>query len=345
MRCLTLADGMRERGVRSIFICRPHAGHLLDLIRQCGHIALALPPADKVLTATTDPQYANWVGTGWENDAAQTRELLGDQVVDWLVVDHYALDRRWEEVMRACARRILVIDDLADRPHDCDMLLDQNLGRHAEHYGGLLKCHTRTLIGPEFALLRPEFAQWREHSIKRRENPQLKNLLITMGGVDQANTTGQVLSALNRCDLPADLSVTVVMGPCAPWLTQVKTQAASMPRPTQVLAGVSNMAQLMVESDLCIGAAGGSAWERCALGLPAVILIMAANQRGGGVALQAHGAAFLANDAQHMMTQMSSLFSKDNASEALRKMSQAAAQLTTGNGASQVVELLFGTHG
>ena len=347
MRCLTLADGLRERGARSIFICRPHAGHLLDLIKQRGHIALALAPAEHVLTAPgpADPQHAHWLGTGWDSDAAQTREVLSDQVLDWLVVDHYAIDRRWEDVMRPCTRRVMAIDDLADRPHECDMLLDQNLGRRAEHYGGLLKRHTQTLIGPEFALLRPEFAQWREHSLQRRENPQLKNLLITMGGVDQANVTGRVLDALNRCDLPADLRVTVVMGVCSPWLAQVKTQAAVMPRPTQVLTGVSNMAQLMAESDLCIGAAGGSAWERCALGLPTLVMILAANQHSGAAALQAHGAALLANDSQQLMTQMFSLFGGGKTTEVLWKMSQAAAQLTSGNGASKVVEFLLGTHG
>jgi UDP-2,4-diacetamido-2,4,6-trideoxy-beta-L-altropyranose hydrolase len=344
MRCLTLADGLRERGARSIFICRPHAGHLLDLIKQRGHTALALAPAEHLLTAPADPQHAHWLGTSWYSDAAQTLDVLGDQVLDWLVVDHYAIDWRWEDAMRPCTRRILAIDDLADRPHACDMLLDQNLGRQAEHYGGLLKRHTQTLIGPEFALLRPEFAQWRKHSLQRRENPQLKNLLITMGGVDQSNATGQVLEALNRCDLPVDLSVTVVMGPCAPWLAQVQARAAVMPRPTQVLAGVSNMAQLMAESDLCIGAAGGSVWERCALGLPTLVLILAANQHSSAMALQSHKAAWVAADAQQLMAQMSVLFNKETQTAALQKMSQAAAKLATGNGASQVFEMLFEPH-
>lgn len=344
MRCLTLADGLRERGARSIFICRPHAGHLLDLIKQRGHTALPLAIAKHLLTAPANPQYAHWLGTDWESDAAQTREVLGGQALDWLVVDHYAIDRRWENVMRPCTRRILAIDDLADRPHDCDIMLDQNLGRQAEHYRGLLKRHTQTLIGPEFALLRPEFAQWREHSLQRRENPRLKKLLITMGGVDRFNATGQVLDALNRCDLPADLSVTVIMGPCAPWLAEVQAQAAAMPRPTQVLAGVSNMAQLMAESDLCIGAAGGSAWERCALGLPTLILILAANQHSCAMALQSHKAAWVVADEQQLMKQMSELFRNEKQTAALKETSLAAAEIATGNGASQVVEKLFQLH-
>jgi UDP-2,4-diacetamido-2,4,6-trideoxy-beta-L-altropyranose hydrolase len=344
LRCLTLADALRERGALSTFICRPHAGHLLDLIQQRGHKAKALAPADDALTDPLDPTHAKWLGTDWGNDAEQTQQALGDQVVDWLVVDHYALDRRWEQALRPHTRHIMVIDDLADRPHECELLLDQNLGRQAKDYGGLLSRQTQTLIGPAYALLRPEFSKWREHSLKRRAQPQLKNLLITMGGVDQANATSQVLDALTRCELPSELRITVVMGPTALWLAQVKAQAAAMPRPTQVLAGVSDMAQLMAESDLCIGAAGGSAWERCALGLPSLVLILAANQHNGAMALQSHDAVWVAADAQQLMLQMSALFNKDKQTAALQKMSQAAAKLSTGKGGSQVIQFLLEPH-
>lgn len=344
MRCLTLADALRERGAKSTFICRPLTGHLLNLIQERSHIAIALAPADDAFTPPADPSHAQWLGTDWASDAAQTQHALGEQVVDWLVVDHYALDRRWEQTMRPHTRRIMVIDDLADRSHDCDLLLDQNLGRQAKDYGGLLSRQTQTLIGPAYALLRPEFAQWREHSLQRRAQPLLKNLLITMGGVDPANTTGQVLDALTRCELPADLHITVVMGPTAPWLTQVQSLSAAMPCPTQVLAGVSNMAQLMAQSDLCIGAAGGSAWERCALGLPTLLLILAANQHSSAMALQSHDAAWVAVDEQELMTQMTSLFNKNTQTAAFQEMSQAAAKLSTGKGASQVVENLLKPH-
>jgi spore coat polysaccharide biosynthesis predicted glycosyltransferase SpsG len=165
-----------------------------------------------------------------------------------------------------------------------------------------------------------------------------------MGGVDQTNATGQVLEAMSQCELPIDLRITVVMGSTAPWLAQVQARAAAMPRPTQVLVGVSNMAQLMTESDLCVGAAGGSAWERCALGLPTLVLILAANQHGGAMALQSHDAAWVANDAQQLMAQMSALFNRNTQTKALRKMSQASAKLASCNGASQVAELLLVHH-
>jgi UDP-2,4-diacetamido-2,4,6-trideoxy-beta-L-altropyranose hydrolase len=339
MRCLTLADALNERGAQSTFICRPHAGHLMDLIRQRGHTATTLALAEDAFAAPADPCHAKWLGTHWASDAEQTRQALGDKVVDWLVVDHYALDRRWEKSLRPHTRRIMAIDDLADRPHDCDLLLDQNLGRQVKDYSGLLSRHTQTLIGPAYALLRPEFARWRDHSLQRRAKPQLKNLLITMGGVDQANATGQVLDALTRCELPTDLRITVIMGPTAPWMAQVQAQAEAMPCPTQVLAGVSNMAHLMAESDLCIGAAGSTSWERCCLGLPALQLALAANQKPINAALVL-AESVLTVQQEKLQAELPSVFAQLTRPAALRGLSKNAAVVCDGLGAGKTVQWL-----
>ena len=339
MRCLTLADALMKRGAQSIFICRPHAGHLLDLVKQRGHEAIALPPADDSFIAPADPAHAKWLGTDWLSDAKQTQQTLGDQVVDWLVVDHYALESRWEKTMRSKAQRIMVIDDLADRPHDCDLLLDQNLGRQAQDYNRLLSPHTPTLIGPAYALLQPEFAQWRDNSLQRRTHPQLKNLLITMGGVDKDNATGQVLAALQSCSLPANLGVTVVMGPYAPWLAQVQTQAAQMPWRTEVLVGVNNMAKLMAESDLCIGAAGSTSWERCCLGLPALQLVLAANQKAINAALEL-AESVLTVQPEKLLAELPSVFAQLSSPTVLCGLSKNSAFVCDGLGANKTVQWL-----
>jgi UDP-2,4-diacetamido-2,4,6-trideoxy-beta-L-altropyranose hydrolase len=198
-------------------------------------------------------------------DAIQTKEAIGDIGADWLIVDHYALDFRWEAHLRSCCRHIMAIDDLADRKQDCDLLLDQNLGRVPAEYDGLVPSVSKILTGPKYSLLRPEFAALRSQSLARRDVPQLRNLLITMGGVDKDNTTGKVLNALKRCALLETCHITVVMGPHAPWLSQVRTQAAQMPWHTDVLVNAEDMARLMSDSDLAIGAAGTTSWERCCL--------------------------------------------------------------------------------
>lgn len=351
MRCLTLADALRERGASCTFVCRPHPGHLLAFIAQRGHHALALPK----LQEGAEPNHnriahGHWLGTDWATDAQDTQQALsaltGGQPLDWLVVDHYALDEHWEEALRPQAQRIMAIDDLADRPHACDMLLDQNLGRKEADYGGLLKGKTTTVIGPQYALLRPEFAALRAQSLARRQsNPQLRRLLITMGGVDKDNATGQVLAALHSCTLPVDLRVTVVMGPHAPWLAQVQTQATLMPWPTGVLVGVNNMAQLMAESDLAIGAAGSTAWERCSLGLPSLVLVLAQNQLPGAVALREAGAAVAMESQQQITNFFASHQSASEAKEVLNKLSQAAAAVTDGEGCQRIViQMLEGAH-
>lgn len=352
MRCLTLADALRERGASCSFVCRPHPGHLLALIEQRGHQALALPElqegAEPNLNGTA---HAHWLGTDWVTDAQDTQQALSDQTsgqtVDWLVVDHYALDARWEEALRPQAQRIMAIDDLADRPHACDLLLDQNLGRTEADYGGLLKGKTTTLVGPQYALLRPEFAALRAQSLARRQNnPELRRLLITMGGVDKDNATGQVLSALQNCNLPTGVRVIVIMGPHALWLAQVQAQATQMPWPTEVLVGVNNMAKLMAESDLAIGAAGGTAWERCSLGLPSVVLVLAQNQLQGAVALHVAGAAVAMESQLQITNFFASQQSPSKAKEVLNKLSKAAAAVTDGEGCLRTVKhMLEGAHG
>lgn len=343
MRCLALADALSERGARCSFICSPHVGHLLDLIMQHGHQALALPALQQYTNSNRNyKDYANWLGADWATDADDTQQLLtsmGSELVDWLVVDHYALDHRWEKTLRDSTRRLMVIDDLADRPHDCDLLLDQNLGRFEQDYAGLVSSNTTKLIGPQYALLRPEFSEFRSQSLERRkQNYQLKQLLIAMGGVDKDNVTGQVLDALKACELSSELRIKVVMGLNAPWLVKVKELAAQMPWHTEVLVSVNNMARLMTSSDLAIGAAGGTAWERCSLGLPCLTLVLAKNQLASAIALHDAGATIALKSHLQIVEFMGASQTAKFAYEVLTKLSQSAAAVTDGKGCARVVD-------
>ena len=279
MRCLTLATGLADRGAQVDFICRGHQGNLIALIEQQGFRIITLPGASGGDKASLDqPAHAHWLGCDWQTDAQQSLDAISG-MVDWIIVDHYALDHRWETVMRAKCARIMCIDDLADRSHDCDLLLDQSLGRCSKDYAHLVPETAKLLLGPKYALLRPEFAQWRDASLARRETPQLRHILVTMGGVDADNVTGRVLAALQRADAATFDKITVVLGPHAPWREQVTKQAANMPVLTQVLSGVDNMAELMTSCDLAIGAGGSTTWERCALGVPTLTIVLAENQQ------------------------------------------------------------------
>lgn len=350
MRCLTLADALKAQGAECHFISRDHPGNLLETIRQRGFTLSVLPSGVDVISLNTScenhlPAHSAWLGCDWRTDSRQTGDILSAIKPDWLVVDHYALDERWESELQPYYRRLLVIDDLADRPHAADLLLDQNLGREAQDYAGLAPQHCKVLTGPQYALLRPEFAELREYSLERRaSNPQIKQLLITMGGVDKDNATGQVLKTLKGCLLPDDCQITVVMGSTAPWLAGVRELAEQMPWPTQVLVNISDMAQRMADSDLAIGAAGSTSWERCCLGLPTVMVVLAENQWQGAKALHAADSAHLVGEVDDITIKLTPAVYKLIQGHDLRNMSLAASNISDGRGGVRLMKVLVSVH-
>jgi len=255
MRCLSLADSLRSRGATVSFVSRALPAHLQGLVEGCGHDALAIdgPP---------------------EQDAAETARALAGRRCDWLVVDHYALDARWETSMRPHVSRILAVDDLADRAHDCDVLLDQNL--HADavgRYAGRVPAQAELLLGPQFALLRREFRGARASAAARTGD--VRRVLVSFGGTDPSNETGGALDALSDA-LPALDQVDVVIG--AAHAQRAAVEAACAQRGFVCHVQSDRMAALMAAADLAIGAGGVSTWERCCVGLPAVAVAVAPNQ-------------------------------------------------------------------
>jgi UDP-2,4-diacetamido-2,4,6-trideoxy-beta-L-altropyranose hydrolase len=342
MRCLTLADALQAVGWQCHFICRPHPGHLGALIEQRGHTLHWLPlmKTPAINPATTGPAHAHWLGTDAAIDAAQTASILQPLHPDWLVVDHYALDATWQTSMRPLTRRILVIDDLADRPHVADLLLDQNLGSTEAAYRPLVPPQCQLLVGARYALLRPEFAALRSICRQRRAlSRPWSTLLVSMGGVDPDNLTGAILDQLGELSFAASLRVDVVLGSTAPWLNSLTDTLKKRPFQATLHAGTRHVARLMADVDLAIGAAGTTAWERCCLGLPTLLYVLADNQHSNGTALASAGAAVLINrasqiDLKHQLTQL-----RDHP-EQCRLMSANAFAVTDGGGLARVVRHL-----
>lgn len=344
MRCLTLAEAMREDGINCQFICREHEGNLLNEIQLRGFKIHTLPVtqqytkfADQIEKSSS---YSSWLGVDWEEDAHQTEAILSKDPVDWLIVDHYALDVDWEQNLRIRCNKIMVIDDLANRTHDCDLLLDQNFGRKPSDYNNLLPKGCTVITGPQYALLRPEFAKMRTDSLARRSIPQLRHLLISLGGIDKDNVTEKVLDALMFSRLPKDCKITVVMGASAPWLKNIYAKSEQLPWLIEVVVNVNNMAMLMASSDLAIGAAGTTSWERCCLGLPAIIIVLASNQKFIAQQLEVCGAVKIANTETLIEDISKELDGMISFTECFSKMSAAAANLTKGNGAATVLDYL-----
>lgn len=342
MRCLTLADELVRRGAYCIFVTRLHVGHLVDVIRARGHEVFTLKNngALKQLQVNQNA-YREWLSVDWLTDAEQTKNAIQTHVFDWLIVDHYALDAQWETALRDHAKKIFVIDDLANRKHNCDVVLDQNLGRESVDYDAWLQPQVKRLVGPRYALLRPEFAQWRDISLARRKANHILKLLVFMGGVDQDNITGKVLGAIDHFDMPIGIHIDVVLGASAPWVEEVKKQAIGMRYETTVHENISNMAELMAKSDLAIGAAGSTSWERCALGLPAILFLLADNQHEVLKALEIAGAAKMLS--VKTLTNMTSFGNMlIDVFENLKHMSENSASICDGLGGVRVAEMLLG---
>lgn len=349
MRCLTLANALAEQAAKCSFVMREHPGNLIEQVRSQGHRVAILPAraalAMRPVTGSRQ-QYESWLGAQPAEDALETIQALsGADRPDWLVLDHYGIDYRWEAELRSHADRLMVIDDLADRRHDCDLLLDQNLGRFATQYQALTPPTCQLLVGPQYAILRAEFLALREMSLARRHPPHCENVFVFMGGVDQHNATRVVLDQLQKSRISNLKKINVVLGRSSPWIDDVDRFISTMACPAQLHVNTPHMAQLMAEADLCIGAAGSASWERCVLGVPTAFAVLADNQSEAAQALTQTGAAVRFNLTANGLDCLAQwLRSVSNNPELLAKVSIAASDICDGRGVSRVLNSLGGVH-
>ncbi|WP_087020396.1 UDP-2,4-diacetamido-2,4,6-trideoxy-beta-L-altropyranose hydrolase [Thaumasiovibrio subtropicus] len=280
MRCITLSKALRDKGHHIIFVCKAHEGNIVKLIEEIGITVFTLPlsqPSDEGL------DHSRWLGGTLQKDAEMTAELSEEffgAAANLIIVDHYGIDARWHTAIKARSSqtKIFVIDDLADRDLECDYLLDQTFMRSEIDYHSRVPANCQLLLGTQYALLRPEFS---EHSVSAKEKRALgiektaKRVLVMMGGTDHLNMTEKVLNAIQ--DDKSIIKLTVVLGPTAPYRSAIEKTFGKDSR-VEFLAGVSNIAELMLEHDVCFGAAGAASWERCAMGLPSLLVAFASNQ-------------------------------------------------------------------
>lgn len=322
MRCLALAEAIRPQASDILFVCRQLEGELHSLIEARGLRCSLLPAEGPTLNLVAD---------------AQRTAALTDGV-DWLIVDHYEIDYRWEQAMRPKCKRLMVIDDLVDRRHDCDVLLDQTFGRREDEYDALTPDGCRILTGTPYALLRPEFAANRPAALARRAAGKgVAHVLVSMGGFDPENRTLDVIETLADTDYAGRLTVTVVLGAQAPDAGASLAALAGSFADLDVRQRVDNMAELMAAADLAVGAGGTTSWERCCMGLPSLICIMADNQRDIAEKLEAAGAVSVWASRSELREQLD----KYVGSAALHRSAvAAAAEVCDGRGLERVVSVM-----
>jgi UDP-2,4-diacetamido-2,4,6-trideoxy-beta-L-altropyranose hydrolase len=343
MRCITLADELAPRCSSIQFACRAQRGHASDQVQQSGHILHLLTDSDGTSEPAGTHRQSPWLSCNWQLDAQQTAEaVLQDAPLDWLVVDHYGIDENWEQAVLAAQLRqwrtplrILAIDDLADRRHACSMLLDQNL-QHPGRYDGLLAKHCEILLGPRHALVRPGFERLRSKGI-----PETRTDVLVYFGTSQGDDLPcRALQAFDEV-APAGWTATIVvtndMGKSLQDLaTRLGTQRC------QLIRVPVNMLALMRTSHVAIGAAGTTAWERCTIGLPSVIVSVADNQVAGAQALHEAGAAFYLGPAESASTaRFAKALGEILHHERHAAMRAAALSICDGRGAKRVAAAMF----
>jgi UDP-2,4-diacetamido-2,4,6-trideoxy-beta-L-altropyranose hydrolase len=336
MRCLTLASELRRRGMDCRFACRPMEGDLFQRIREEGFEILALPDAE----GTGEGEGSEpWLAIHWQEDAEQTIHAMEGFRPDWLVVDHYGLDARWEMALRPHCARIMAIDDRADRPHDIDLLLDQNLVADlGTRYQGLLSEQAVPLLGPRYALLQPIYPD-----LHPRTPPRLgpvRRILIYFGGADNDNHTGQAIEAflgIGRADIILD----VVTNPSCLWAEDLRKQVRGHAN-IQLHESLPSLAHLMAIADLAIGAGGATSWERCCLGLPALVAVLADNQQPIAEELNRRGMVRIVGDGDSVMASSWRAALKEvlEDREGLADWSDRCRTLLDGRGAGRVADIL-----
>ena len=271
MRCLTLADSLKKRFYKIIFISNQMPENLSSLIKNRGYEIHYIFGHTQTESQIRNQKYKKSI----QNDIKQSAEIINSyrNIENWLIIDHYGIDQKWEKRIRDSVKKIIVIDDLANRKHDCDVLIDQNYHSNMKRrYEKLVSRKCLQLLGPKFALLRPEFKETRKKTRKKRK---LQRILISFGGSDPMNQTSKVLRGIKDTD--SEFIVDVIAGKANPHKKTIKKLCSSIPN-VSFYPYIKNMAKIMLKADLAIGGGGSTTWERCCMGLPAVVSILSDNQ-------------------------------------------------------------------
>ena len=276
MRCLVLADALASNGHQVVFLARPQAGDLISFIKQRGHDVCSLSSLECPVQPVSTDDYQGWLQVAELDDAAECVGLL--KSIDLVIVDHYGIGASWHKrVKETFGCKVIVIDDLV-RAHDGELIIDQTLQRRASAYNRK-NANALVLAGTQYALIAPAFSTYHQQSLTQKEPALLQppRVLLSMGGIDAPNATLQTLKALQELDTKP--LVTVLLSPRAPNYENVKAFASQHSAWVTHIDFVNDMAALMAEHTLAIGAPGSTSWERACIGLPSIIIALAENQQ------------------------------------------------------------------
>ena len=317
MRCIALAQALEDAGGRAVFaLADSTAGIQARLAEEsCEELAVAGV-------------------AGSEDDAAQTIALAREKQVDWIVVDGYQFGEDYQRALKAAGCKVLFLDDYGHASHYwAEVVLNQNAQASASLYSAR-ESSTRLSLGPDYCLLRREFAAWR--GWKREIAPTGSKVLVTMGGSDPDNCTATVIEAL--CS-QSGVDVTVIAGGSNPYFESLQRLTAQSGGRFRLLRSVTNMPELMAWADIAVSGAGSTCWEMCLLQLPMVLIDLADNQKPIARALEQLGAAIHLGSSGDVTTseiakRVASLLASESERTAL---SRTCGKLVDGRGAERVL--------
>jgi UDP-2,4-diacetamido-2,4,6-trideoxy-beta-L-altropyranose hydrolase len=274
MRCLTLAKLIQHKGANVEFICRKYNGNLIEKIRSNGFYVSELRLTKSSSIPNKSP-YSDWLEVSQQEDAEDCICTLQTERVDWLILDHYSLDMEWQKILNPFFDKLMVIDDLANRQHMCNVLLDQNLVENMdERYDGLVQNDCIKLLGPKYSLLNSTYKNLHNQTPVR--GGAVQNVFVFFGGADQDNITGLVVEALIKLNYK-QIKVEIVLSGINPHYEAIKLQVKECSN-FSLYKDLKTLAPHMLRADISIGASGITSWERMCLGLPTLVITLADNQ-------------------------------------------------------------------
>ena len=337
LRCLTLANRLKNKNNQIIFISNKLPKHFVEKIKRSNFKIYKINGythiQEEKLGKKIKKQLIN-------NDLVETKKIIEKykNSTNWLIIDHYGIDYFWEKNVRKNIEKIIVIDDLANRKHTCDILIDHNFYKNMKkRYTKLIPNHCKQFIGPKFTLLRPEFYNARKN-LKRKK--QFKRILISFGGSDPSNETKKALLAID--DLDEKYTVDVIVGTSNPNKKEIMKLCSKISL-CNFYEQVENISKYMKKADLAIGAGGTSTWERCCLGLPTIVTSLSKDQEKINENLSRIGCVINLGIAKKSTKSDYIKILKEIDSKRLKEISKKCLLLVDGEGVKRTVSKIFET--
>lgn len=283
MRCLNLANALKKLGNECVFITKEHPGNYISQIQLLEFDTFIIENST-IYNRDYIRSESEWLGGSQQDDALMSIKLceMNGFSPDIVIVDHYSIDASWEIIFKGKYPyiKMIVIDDLCSRQHQCDLLIDSTIDREQKDYENLTPSNCQFLLGTQYSLIKQDFELLRNKAIEKRTHEIItpKKILVTMGGVDMDNVTARVLSMLNEISDNDIEVITVILGTNCPHKDEILSLAQKSHLNIQVKININNMPEEMLEHDIAIGALGSTTWERATLGLPTINIAIAPNQ-------------------------------------------------------------------